>query len=116
LHECQRKSYLYRTATNLITDHRRAQSRQRRWWYLVPRRAGAVANAVEFSSDMDRLFARLGDRERALLWLAYVEGFDHREIAAVLNLKESSIRVMLFRARRRMETILRQHGFEASHE
>src|ERR1051325_8942047 len=47
-----RKSYLYRTATNLVTDHHRAQSRQRRWWQLTPQRAEAVDSTTELSSDM----------------------------------------------------------------
>ncbi len=112
----QRKSYLYRTATNLVTDHHRAQSRRRRWWQLAPRLAEATPSAVELSSDMERLFALLDTQDRALLWLAYVEGSSHREIAEVLQLQEKSVKVLLYRARRRMETILTTHGFEAKHE
>jgi len=65
---------------------------------------------------MERLFAQAGEQERALLWLAYVECADHREIAEILGLKEKSVKVLLFRARRRMEAILKRHGFERSHE
>jgi len=116
LPESQLKSYLYRTATNLITDHHRAQERHRRWWQLRSRPQEAADSRVELSSDMERLFARISRQERALLWLAYVEGEDHRQIAAILKLKESSIKVLLYRARRKMETILKEHGFEASYE
>jgi RNA polymerase sigma-70 factor (ECF subfamily) len=112
LEEAQRKSYLYRTATNLITDHRRAQSRRRHWWQLTAPRPEAVEPALDVTSDVERLFARLGPQERALLWLAYVDGASHQEIAGVLGLKEASIKVLLFRARRRMESLLREHGFE----
>jgi RNA polymerase sigma-70 factor (ECF subfamily) len=114
--EGPRKSYLYRTATNLITDHYRAQSRHRRWWQLTAPRAEAADTKVELSSDMERLFTQVSEQERALLWLAYVEGEGHREIAEILGLKEKSVKVLLFRARRKMETILTSHGFEASHE
>ncbi len=116
LPEAQRKSYLYRTATNLVTDHYRARSRWRRWWQLAPRRSEAIASTAELSSDMDRLFARLDAPDRALLWLAYVEGASHREIAEVLQVQENSVKVLLYRARRRMETILTRYGFEANHE
>ena len=108
----QRKAYLYRTATNLVTDHWRAQTRRRLWWRLSPRREEAVDGGVEIASDLQRLFRQIGPRERALLWLAYVEGADHREIAAILQLKQKSIRVLLFRARRKMEAILKENGFE----
>ena len=46
---------------------------------------------------------RLPPRDRALLWLAHVEGYDHREIAKVLGLQERSVRVILFRARKKLE-------------
>ena len=111
-----RKSYLYRTATNLITDYHRAQTRHQRWWQLAPRREEALDARVDLPPDMERLFALAGEQERALLWLAYVEGADHREIAAILGLKEKSVKVLLFRARRKMENILKRHGFEGSHE
>jgi RNA polymerase sigma-70 factor, ECF subfamily len=109
------KPYLYRVATNLITDHWRQEQRQRRWWGWFARSEPAQNMAVDLSSDVRALFAQIGIRERALLWLAYVEGADHREIAEYLHLKEKSVKVLLFRARRKMEAILRKHGFEASH-
>jgi RNA polymerase sigma-70 factor (ECF subfamily) len=48
--------------------------------------------------------------ERSLLWLAYVEGSEHREIAAALGLKQKSIRVLLFRARQKFAQILKRRG------
>ncbi|HTS26208.1 MAG TPA: RNA polymerase sigma factor [Bryobacteraceae bacterium] len=114
--EDKRKSYLYRVATNLIMDHQRALARQRRWWHWGVRPSESVEPGLDVSSDVQRLFALLGPKERALLWLAYVEGAEHREIAEILKVREGSVKVMLFRARRRMEGILRDHGYEAGHE
>jgi RNA polymerase sigma-70 factor (ECF subfamily) len=56
------------------------------------------------------VFARLKPQEQSLLWLAYVEGFDHREIAIALQLRERSVRVLLFRARRRLASLLGEQG------
>jgi RNA polymerase sigma-70 factor, ECF subfamily len=108
----QRKSYLYRTATNLVTDYRRAQSRRRRWWQKYGGSDRSPDAKLDLSSDMHRLFARLNTQEQALLWLAYVEGAEHKEIAEILKLREKSVKVLLYRARRRMEAILRKNGFE----
>ena len=55
------------------------------------------------SLDMEAALDRLQPRDRAILWLAYVEGYDHREIAKVLGLQEGSVRVILFRARKKLE-------------
>ena len=59
---------------------------------------------------MARLFGELKPRERALLWLAHVEEADHNEIGAALGLKSKSVRVLLFRARKRLAEILTRHG------
>jgi len=50
--------------------------------------------------------ARLKPRERAMLWLAYAEGASHREIAAILGLRPASLKLLLFRARRRLAVLL----------
>jgi RNA polymerase sigma-70 factor, ECF subfamily len=115
MREAQRKSYLYRVATNLIMDDRRAESRHRRWWQQSAAPEQFTDARLDLTSDMHQLFACISFRERSLLWLAYVEGAEHREIAEILNLKEKSVKVLLHRARRRMESILRKHGFEGSH-
>jgi RNA polymerase sigma-70 factor (ECF subfamily) len=61
-------------------------------------------------NDLMRIFERLKPREQALLWLAYVEGFDHGEIALALQLRENSIRVLLFRARKKFASLLTREG------
>jgi RNA polymerase sigma-70 factor (ECF subfamily) len=50
--------------------------------------------------------AQLTSRERELLWLAYAQGSSHEEIATVLGLKTASIKMLLFRARRRLAGLL----------
>jgi RNA polymerase sigma-70 factor (ECF subfamily) len=112
----QRKAYLYRVATNLVLDHHRAVSRQRRWWQWWPVPQEAVENSADLAADLGRLFAHLPAKDRALLWLAYVEGAEHREIAEILHVGEKSVKVLLHRARRKMEEILREHGYEAGHD
>jgi RNA polymerase sigma-70 factor (ECF subfamily) len=42
------------------------------------------------------------------MWLAYVEGADHREIAAALGLRERSVRVLLHRARRKLAALIQR--------
>jgi RNA polymerase sigma-70 factor (ECF subfamily) len=59
---------------------------------------------------MMRVFAELKPQERALLWLAHVEGSSHEEIADAIGVKSRSVRVMLFRARKRLAGILTRRG------
>ncbi len=64
--------------------------------------AGRAAQRV----DLSRAMARLKPRERSLLWLAYAEGSSHEEIARALGLSVSSIKALLFRARKRLASLM----------
>ena len=102
--EQNRRAYLYRIATNLVYDNFRRGKRE------LPETANfESASAYEpFApeSDIGKVFDKLKPQERALLWLSYVEGHEHREIAAMLGLQPLSIRVLLFRARRRLAALI----------
>ena len=102
------EGYLYKTATAAIYDRWRKQRRERLWSLAFRFREEAPPTAG--TGDVSRCFQKLKPRERALLWLAYVEGYAHGEIAGTLDLNEKSVRVLLFRARRNLERILRQNG------
>lgn len=98
------RAYLFQIATNLMRDRWRSRERERsvleRLLSLWPARPPGGA---ALSLDMGAALERLAPRDRALLWLAYVEGYDHREIAKVMGLQEGSVRVILFRARKKLE-------------
>lgn len=101
----QMKAYLYRTAMSLLSDHWRRAKRERQWSLRTIFRTETSEDA-ELKQDVSRVFERLKPQEQTLLWLAYVEGFDHGEIAATLELKEPSVRVLLFRARKKLAGML----------
>jgi RNA polymerase sigma-70 factor (ECF subfamily) len=103
------RRYLFRTATNLAIDHFRDTKRQREAAALVPD-ASSRRDDADLRHDMTRMFAELKPRERALLWLAHVEESSHDEIGEALGVKSRSVKVLLFRARRRLAEILRKHG------
>ena len=111
--EAQRRAYLYRTATNLALDQFRVARRERLGLgYWKWRQPVAVAPR-DPATGVERVFRLLNVRERALLWLAYVEEATHAEIAAALGCGEKSVRVLLFRARRKMERLLREHNIDS---
>jgi RNA polymerase sigma-70 factor, ECF subfamily len=112
------KNYLFRIATNLLRDHWRHAKLEPATTSAAEgvhelRSAvalGADSRATELPSDVMRIMQDLKPRERELLWLAYVEGSSHREIAQVVGLKEQSVRSLLFRARGKFAKLLRRHG------
>ncbi|MFN7982575.1 MAG: sigma-70 family RNA polymerase sigma factor [Vicinamibacterales bacterium] len=101
------RAYAFRIASNLVVDHWRAHKREAP--VDVPERSAQAGNYA-LRLDVGRIFARLKPRERQLVWLAHVNGADHREIAATLGLRAGSIRVLLSRARKRLAQMLREHG------
>jgi RNA polymerase sigma-70 factor (ECF subfamily) len=89
------RPYLFRIATNLLHDRwRRGDD------VLFSQVEEAVISTdAEGAVDTLHMLRRLKPRSRELLWLAYMEGMTHREIANVTGLSTMSVRVLLSRAR-----------------
>jgi RNA polymerase sigma-70 factor (ECF subfamily) len=104
------RHYVFKTATNLVFDHFRETKRARERVAEPPRTPDLRADRGELRHDMMRVFAELKPQERALLWLAHVEGSSHDEIAEAMGVKAKSVRVMLFRARKRLGDLLTRRG------
>lgn len=113
--ELPRKAYLYKTATNLLRDRWRKLKREKKLWEMNEFTEHAHQN-FNLALDMASVFDRLSAQERAILWLAHVEEMSHKEISAVLGVKEKSVRVMVFRAREKAKDMLEKAGFRGSHE
>ncbi len=105
-------AWLWRLATNVVLNTRRAQRR----------RIARVANVEEPSQlerpdlrtpmpmrrlTFDAAVARLPERARAVFLLHDVEGYAHGEIAAMLELAEGTVRAHLHRARALLREALR---------
>jgi RNA polymerase sigma-70 factor (ECF subfamily) len=104
-----RRAYLYRIASNLLRDHWRRRRREPEAAPIDDEHGALAAETGDpggLAIDVQRALARLSLRERQLLWLAHVEGRSHRELARTLGLVPGSVRVLLFRARRRLATQL----------
>jgi RNA polymerase sigma-70 factor (ECF subfamily) len=105
--EVAARRYLFRIATNLLRDHwRRPRTTPIE---DVPEsffaRCGDAAQA-ESQMMLGPALAQMRPRDRQLLWLAHAEGYSHNEIAEVMGLGSASIRLLLFRARRKIARLL----------
>lgn len=109
--EVAARRYLFRIATNLLRDHWRKPRASA--IEDVPEQYFQTADASGQSDARAMLgpaLMRMRPRERQLLWLAYAEGYSHREIAAITGLASASIRLLLFRARHKVAGLLRENG------
>lgn len=127
LDDAKRRAYVFRIASNLMRDAWRAGRREERWRgeeadeASIEKLYGETANdstlaqphmvldsaeRIALSRDLDRALRTLRPIERQLVWLAHVEGLSHRELGNMLGLEESSVKVMLFRARKKLAASL----------
>ncbi len=101
--EVDYRRYLFRIATNLLRDHwrrPRAGSLEDVPEQLLAARDGL--SGIESQVTLDPALLQMRPRERQLLWLAHAEGYSHREIAEITGLSAAGIRLLLFRARRKI--------------
>lgn len=111
--EVAARRYLFRIATNLLRDHwRRPRSSSIEGMPEEMFKAKCSVSQSDSQAMLEPAMALMRPRDRQLLWLAYAEGYSHQEIAEVTGLASASIRLLLFRARRKMARLLRQ-GDEA---
>ena len=103
----QARPYLYRIATNVIADHGRGLQKRNR--QEAPERQVMATRPDTDIADVLALreaLRTLSKREQQMLWLLYAEGFSHKEVARIMSLNRRSVRVLAFRARRKLADYL----------
>lgn len=114
------KTWLFRTALNLVRDRSRIRTNRRR---LLEENPDATARPDD-PEPPDRTLARsrrirrarrvlrsLDERDRILLVMRE-EGFKYREIASSIGVATSSVGTLLARAQKRFARAYRELGFE----
>lgn len=106
LSDIEGRLYLFRIATNLLND------RWRRGDDVAGSETEEPITETHFDTALDAAWVlqQLKPRARELLWLAYVEGMSHGEIAQATGLNKMSVRILLLRARRQARAHLDQKG------
>ena len=99
----QVRAFLFTAASHLLIDQWRRERHLVSWDAATPIATLAPVEDGMISGDA---WAALSPRERQLLWLAYAEEFSHAEIAEITGLAAASIKVLLSRARARLEAAL----------
>ena len=108
-------TWLYRLASNLCVDHLR--SRQTRMGHLTdpieneagelkPLASGPPPEMVLTSLDLERAIEKLPVSYRSAFVLHDVEGYEHKEVGAMLGIAEGTSKSLVFKARRRLRALL----------
>ncbi|HEX9457680.1 MAG TPA: RNA polymerase sigma factor [Thermoanaerobaculia bacterium] len=111
--EGHRRNSLFCIATNIARDTHRRSAR----YPVEPLEVNEadeetvaidtrIAERFEESTDLWRAMAQLKPVQREMLWLAYALGSTHAEIAEIVGVKSGSVKILLFRARRKLAVLL----------
>jgi RNA polymerase sigma-70 factor (ECF subfamily) len=108
LPEAERTPYVFTIARHLTHEHwkRRDPGDDPSRRDDVDHVATPDGQDVVASIDLERALAALTEQERSLVWLAYAEGWDHRTIGRIAGVREKSVKVLLFRARKHLVRLL----------
>lgn len=110
------RSWLFRTALNLVRDRSRVRSNRERLLEANPAHSAApddpetpdrASERAENVRRVRRVLATLDERDRALL-LMREEGFRYREIAEAVGVATSSVGTLLSRAQTRFAQAYRE--------
>src|SRR5207245_1285843 len=79
-----------------------------------------VSDVLEMRQRVERMLDCLEERDRLMLRLKEIEGFSVEEIGEILDLNANTVKVRLFRARRKIVSLCRRHAgkktFDATSE
>ncbi len=112
-----------RILINGCLDRIKARTRRGRWFVQMPDGPGGQQDfaertaahgpspeeqllARERRAAVNRAIARLPERQKSVFMLSHYEGCTSREVSAMTGLNESTVRVHLFRAIRRLRVLL----------
>jgi RNA polymerase sigma-70 factor (ECF subfamily) len=119
-----------RILINGCLDRIKARTRRERWLVSMPESSPAQPDfaermasggpspeaqllARERRQQVAAALAKLPERQRSVFMLSHYEGCTSREVSALTGLNESTVRVHLFRAIRKLRTLL---GTDAAHQ
>jgi len=96
--------WLFKLAANVCRNHQRSTGRRRLREIQAAAPADAAPNPALEAEDRDSvtrlrgIIDALPEQHAVPLWLKFQQGLDNDEIAQVLDIPPSSVRVVLFRA------------------
>ena len=108
--------WLFRIAHNACLDHFRNSQKSRRTDRIEESTDSEGSFALERELQQHQMSACVQDRilllpedQRKVLWLYEVDGFKQKEIAEILDISVSNVKIRLHRARKKFKSILEEN-------
>ncbi len=109
-------TWIYRILVNVCYDLVRRRQRRKPEVNETDLKPGTLELSGFSASDhplrltLERTLEKLSERSRTVFLLFEVEGFKHREIAAILNIPEGTSKNLLFEAKKELQRLLWEPG------
>ncbi len=105
-------TWIYRILVNVCYDLARKRRRRKAEVQESELQSRSFERSASGTSDhplrltLERSLEQLSERSRSVFLLFEVEGFRHREIAAILNIPEGTSKNLLFEAKKQLQKLL----------
>ena len=96
--------FLYKVLYNKMIDDTRKQSRTQLSEKLPEHHEKSVN--LEHKDLIEKAFRLLKDKEKQIIMLRDWEGYSYEEIGEIMDLKKSAVKVNIFRARKKVKSII----------
>lgn len=117
------RAWLFKVARNVYIDEWRKRKRRQAIYfkrlfqpseemispYSLPEE---TILAQEGASDLEELLGLLPEHYRTILYLREIEQFSYAEIKVALELSEDQVKVNLYRARKKLESVAKKKGWQ----
>ena len=100
------KSYLFTTAYNTLIDVLRKEKYTDEVETIDKHFSQGEIKNLDLQETLHNALDQLPDIQRTVILLRDYEGYDYAEIGKITDLKESQVKVYIFRARKKLKQIL----------
>jgi RNA polymerase sigma-70 factor (ECF subfamily) len=108
-HKSSPKTWLYRIARNYIYDLLRKQYRETSHVGYLETGVSVEPQELQTMVEYEDVLRQLPDLHRQVVVLRAVEGLNVRDTARILGCSEGSVRLIFYRARKRLQRLLSEN-------
>ena len=101
------KSYLFTTAYHLIIDWVKKEKRNGDFESISSDENSVLQDHFDLKEIINKALLRLPEIQKTVVLLRDYEGYNYSEIAEITDLSESQVKVYIFRARKTLQSYLK---------